>query len=131
MKTTRMREIDGQKLKQAIMKTGKSGRMLSEELGYNSSFFLNNIKRNAISMVAVKFLDEKYGIKFEEYAKTEPEVKEEVPKSEEPTIEIDTKEIIDKINELVYVVNKLGNIQMQNMEYLKEIKDKLKERSFK
>ena len=37
-----------------------------------------------------------------------------------------TKEIIDKINELVYAVTKLGNIQMQNMEYLKEIKNKLK-----
>lgn len=128
MKTTRMREIDGQKLEQAILKTGKSGAMLSEELGYNGSFFRNNIKRNVISLVAIKFLDEKYGIKFEEYAKAEDklEVKEEVPKSEEPTAEISTKEIIDKINELVYAVNKLGNIQMQNMEYLKEIKNKLK-----
>ena len=35
----------------------------------------------------------------------------------------DNKKVIDKIDELITTINKLGNIQMQNMEYLKSIKD--------
>ena len=35
----------------------------------------------------------------------------------------DNQKVIDKLDELITTINKLGNIQMQNMEYLKSIKD--------
>ena len=35
----------------------------------------------------------------------------------------DNDKVIEKLDELITTINKLGNIQMQNMEYLKSIKD--------
>lgn len=114
-----LNKINGAKLRELLKEKGKKNlSSISREMGYSDSFLGNAIIQNAINKVAIMWLNEHYGIKFEEYCET-AEVKPEVKEAEK-----DNNEIIAKLDEILNAINKLGNIQMQELEYLREIKNK-------
>lgn len=90
-------KINGDKLyallKEYKVNNGVSVACLGRELGYNPSFFSQSIHKNALSKVAVYFLESK-GIHFEDYAPDpEPEVPElEVPEVVESILDLDELE---------------------------------------
>ena len=126
-------QIDGKKLEKllALYCNGKGITLgqLSEELGFSRCFFRDAIKSEKLNRVGVNFLKNTCGIDFSEYEKN-PKEKEEpavVEKTEIPSENSLNKEIeliLNKIDALESAINKLGNIEMQQLEYLKAIKDK-------
>lgn len=82
---------------------------------------LNPFRYN--SLCGVFGLDaEKYKVKTRSIDNEQVAEKQEEAKEEVKTCTCNN-ELIAKIDELIMNINKLGNIQMQNMEYLKDIKD--------
>ena len=92
-------EINGDKL-YALLKEYKANNgvcmsSLGRELGYNPSFFGQSIHNNALSKVAVYFLESK-GIHFEDYA---PDTEPEVPEVVEPILDLDELEETDNLTQ--------------------------------
>lgn len=116
-----MNIIDGEKLHKELdkycSKHNTSIYELSEELGFTRTFFRDCTRRNRINNVGVNYLTAK-GILFDDY-----KIIEEVEQVEEPKTNDD---ITAKLDEILTAINKLGNIQMQQLEYLKEVRDALK-----
>lgn len=125
-----MNVIDGAKLEGLLNKycekNGVTFGNLAEELGFTRCFFKDCCRRNRINNVGVNFLDKKCSIKFEDYKlKEETSEVEESEVSEVLNSESEQfKDIIAKLDELINAVNKLGNIEMQQLDYLKDIKNK-------
>ena len=109
--------------------------VIARELGYNSSFFSNCKTRNAIKIGVYKSLLTLYGLPEGSFLKDEKEPVNEVAevKVETPMPTVDLTEIVDEvksiqneIKELQMSINKLGNIMMQMLEYVGDIRKELK-----
>lgn len=111
-------EIDIEALEKWIASTGSTKNALSRQLGYDGGFFRHIIERGRMTVPAYKLFCAEFGFEYGCFIKKEEVVKEEVIE-EKPTYNMD--EITKKLDELEVAINKLGNIQMQNMEYLKNI----------
>ena len=59
-------EIDGEKLKAALVKRGLSFTEASTALGFGSSYISNAIHRGMVSMVASKMLESEFNIRLED-----------------------------------------------------------------
>ena len=100
---------------------------IARELGYNNSFFSNCKTRNAIKVGAYKSLLTIYGLPEGSFLKEDKAVVEkpvEEVKTETPTV--DLTEITNEIKDLQSSINKLGNIMMQMLEYVGDIRKELK-----
>lgn len=84
--------------------------------------------------MGIKYLEKEFDIKFEDYADT-PKKEVDLPEEKSTSSECfnsnlnneivtEFEYISKKLDELISAINKLGNIEMQQLEYLKEIKDK-------
>ena len=105
---------------------------IARELGYNESFFSNCKTRNALKVGVYKSLLTLYGLPEGSFLKEEKvsvkEVKVETPT---PTVDLteitnEVKSIQNEIKELQVSINKLGNIMMQMLEYVGDIRKELK-----
>ena len=114
-------DIDGEKLRTEIKKRGMTGKEVSEELGLSTGYISDCICDGKIRKIVLMGLETKFGITYEDLKKVEP-VQEPV----QEVVQFDQQPIIDKIDELIMTVNKLGNISMQNMEYMKQLRDLMK-----
>jgi len=139
---TTVYEINGEKLDALILEYckehGTSPAFLSEELGYSRCFFKDSIRRGRINTVGIKFLEKNCDIKYADYAlKVGKEEVSPTPDKVEPTsVEEKLNKIIALLENISNIpdmsslydvkseISKIGNIQMQQLEYLKEIKDK-------
>lgn len=103
MKSRRTVEIDGAKLQGIFEKRGLSSAIVSQELGYTSSYIAQVYKSNRISPQSIAWLENKYGITRESIAKEQPaEASEAVVKAPE-TVEailIALKNINEKLTTL-------------------------------
>lgn len=102
-----------------LAKTGKTKADISREIGYGECYLSNALRRNNLRKVVMVYLEKNYGITPEQYV-----LNEGLEVEEEKTENISSNEIIAKLDELIIAINKLGNIEMQQLEYLKDIKDK-------
>jgi len=135
-------EIDSRKLKIVLdaycKKEGIRLSDLSERVGFSRCFFRDCINRGAMSRVGINYLANNCDIPFSAYEKKDdPEEPEK-----EQAMTSNSTDIIAKLDELIKImkecssnlttiqnstiaeIGKLGNIEMQQLEYLKEIKDK-------
>lgn len=132
-KTTIM--IDKVKLKKLVkdycQSKGITVTDLARELGFSDSYFSDVWDRGTIRQFVINWLDRECGIKYDAY-KLNPKPVQTLTKEE--TQEYLTKmessdelaNIASKIDELNVSINRLGNILMQELEYVKELKDMLK-----
>lgn len=136
-------EIDGQKLAKEIEKRGVTKAQVSMEVGHADNYMNGVITTGKIPVSTMKLLELHYNIKLADIEKKveEPVVeKVEVPvvpqiepvdmtpvvdKLKEVVVSVDTsnEKVIEKLNDLIGTLNRLGNIQMQTMEYIKSIMD--------
>ena len=102
-------KINGDKLyallKEYKVNNGVSVACLGRELGYNPSFFSQSIHKNALSKVAVYFLESK-GIHFEDYA---PDPEPEVPEVVESILDL------DELEEGTDTITQTGPLLLKNM----------------
>lgn len=103
---------------------------VARKLGYNDSFFANARKRNGIRPSVYEFLKLAYNLPEGTFIKKEEEkVVENTPTKDtksDAEIQARFKDIANELTDLNNSVNKLGNIMMQMLEYLKEIRDEVK-----
>ena len=100
---------------------------VSRELGFNSGYFTNARLRNRLPKNVYKFLLLRYGLPEGSFIKKEPEPEPtrcNVQYVEDTVVKVDT--LLPKLEELNTSINKLGNIMMQMLEYVKEIRDEVK-----
>ena len=100
---------------------------VARELGFNESYFANSRARNKLSKNAYKFLLLRYGLPEGSFIKKEPEpepTERNAPYVEDTVVKVDT--LLPKLGELNTSINKLGNIMMQLLEYVKDIRDEVK-----
>ena len=142
MNNPNAKPIDSQKLEKLLSAYCKGKGIiladLSRETGYSRRYFADALRRGALRQPGINFLERECGIKYEEYALTEEkevpasgttETSEVNPMSNEVSLKLD--KIISLLEQLVNTqaetkgdLSKLGNIEMQQLEYLKAIKDK-------
>ena len=89
--------IDGKKLEALISKRGLVKINLSEEAGYARQYLTGCVRKNTIAMPMIKFLENNYNIKYDDYKVIE----------ESPTAPIEIKEpkvikISDMTNQELY-----------------------------
>ena len=97
---------------------------ISRSLGFNSSYFTNAKKRNRLPKSSYNFLLMKYSLPDGSFIKKEQEIVKEAVQVEEKTVDAD--KILHEIEEVHIAVHKLGNIMMQLLEYVKDIRDEVK-----
>ena len=113
----------------------------SRQIGMGKSFMSNllcgNESKGTVAgktkLGYVKLIAMELGVNYEDLIIKEPVVEGTV---EEPVVEeikeepvvvnIDMTETNELLKDLISAVNKLGNLEMQNMEYLKELRDLMK-----
>lgn len=108
----KIRPINGWKLKNLLSYKGTQSQ-IAEELGFCQSTISKAICCERISYALAGRLEERYGIKFEQYSN------EEEPSSEESTAKIDNtsedklntiiSQLAEICNELTAIYQKLGN----------------------
>lgn len=131
MNNPNAKPIDAEKLT-ALLETYCKGKGiiladLSRETGYSRRYFADALRRGALRQPGINFLERECGIKYEQYAPAEEKETPETEVKEVSSTNTDSeqiKDIISKLDDLINAVNKLGNIEMQQLEYLKDIKNK-------
>lgn len=114
------RPINGWKLKHLLSYKGTQTE-IAEELGFCQATISKAICRERISYALAGLLEERYGIKFEQYSN------EEAPKKEEPVIEVPTIEtkVISKdealLNTIIAQLGSLNNSLTAIYQKLEEI----------
>lgn len=127
-------EIDGERLHKALDKRGLMVTKVSEEIGRGGTYITDCIRRNAIPTHAFIMLNKMYNI-TEDEVKQQPKEKvvvKEVHNTDYSSLEskfdkmIALLESIDsKITENGNNINKIGNIEMQKLDYVLKIKNEL------
>ena len=112
----KIRPIDGYKLRELLSYKGTQTQV-AEELGFCQSTISKTITSEQISYALAGLIEERYGIKFEKYArdrKEEPIIEESIPKTTDTS---DDKALLNTIitqlaeirNDLTALNIKLGN----------------------
>ena len=112
----KLRPIDGYKLRELLSYKGTQVQV-AEELGFCQSTISKAITSEQISYALAGLIEERYGIKFERYArkrKEEPTIEESIPETNDPS---NDKALLNTIitqlaeirNDLTALNIKLGN----------------------
>lgn len=125
-------DIDGERLQKAITKRGLMITHVAEEMGRGSTYITDCVRRNQIPLHAYVMLNKMYNITEEEIKPLPVKVAKEVTKQETTGIENKLDRIIELLeiltntsNDVKGDISKLGNIQMQNLDYVLKIKNEL------
>ena len=120
--------IDGQRLTEALAKRKLMITHASKEIGFAASYLTDCVSRNKIPEYAMILITKCFNITYDEI---KPLDKPEVTVVEKVTQNVtDLSELNEKMDTLIKLltdlnsnVSKLGNISMQNMEYILKIKN--------
>lgn len=143
--------LDVKKVRLLIEADGRNLSQFSKDLGLGRSFMSNILngcntstkkyKAGEIKECYLRLLCTELNVTEDDILLKEPEIINDnlPPVSDANSIDltpvidaisnvnsVDITPILDKISELIVTINKLGNIEMQNMAYLKEIRDSSK-----
>lgn len=109
-----------------IYDTGLTPTDISREMGYNDSYISNSRGRGRFKTHAYKSLLVRYALPKDSFIKDDPEPVIEQAESAESadtnTSNVDLTELTQLVRDLIDSVNKLGNINMQMLTYIHEIK---------
>ena len=123
---TKMVKIDGQRLAKAIEKRNLKITHASKEMGFGSTYLTDCVARGCIPEYSMVLINKLFNITLEEI---QPIVEKVVEQTKE-TPSTDTTELNEKMDKMISLltelnsnITKLGNISMQNMEYILKIKN--------
>ena len=118
-----IRNFDYDKFYEWCNSKGITPNDVSEKLGFNRSFFANCKLRNALKPNVYKMLLILYNLPDCTFLKIDTVSESKA----DDTVVIDTNsDILRELKDLNVSVNRLGNIMMQMLEYLKDIRDEVK-----
>ena len=103
-------EIDGQKLRNVLLRKGLSSSEISKELGHCSHYIANIYTSNMISKTAMQHIEKKYGIYQKDIAKGQLK-DDQNERLDCPIPNISNIEIERIIDLLVAIDNRLDDIQ--------------------
>lgn len=139
--------IDGEKLQYEITKRGLRNGEVSLALGHADNYIKGCMTSGKIPKSMILMLGTMFNIKEEDILPDKAESTPETVEQVVPTIvteKVDIQPIINdllevmarqdkfeqlflqRMDELIATINRIGNVEMQSMEYLKELKDLMK-----
>ena len=121
-------ETDGRNMQEISFDMGVSRSYISNSLGKGNKMGAGVMNKGFAKVLAHELRVElDYILEPEVVEKTEEIVTEEEINANDPIVaNYDLTPVLVKLDELIVTINKLGNIEMQNMEYLKQVRDLLK-----
>lgn len=123
---------DNEKLWEFVNACGKTTAQIADLCGMTEDTvlrYLNKIPSVKINEPTLRMIIVMAGGVYEDFVSDKPvDDVSEVKVAETVSVDCsgDINEIKDLLKELITTINKLGNIEMQNMEYLKELRDLMK-----
>ena len=109
--------------REAVKRRSDAGKIYIEEYEYCEQYGLLAPFRYKALCDCFGLNEDDYKVKKREKNKAYVADKPDIQQEEVKACACGNDKVIEKLDELITTINKLGNIQMQNMEYLKSIKD--------
>lgn len=119
-----IRNFDYDKFYEWCNSKGITPNDVSEKLGFNRSFFANCKLRNALKPNVYKMFLLIYDLPDCAFLKTD--IVSESNADNTPATDDSSSDTLKELKDLNVSVNRLGNIMMQMLEYLKDIRDEVK-----
>lgn len=119
--------FDYEKFEEWLVENQLRASDVTRELNVNSSYFANARARNCMNYTIYKLLCFTYKLPEGTFLIEKKEEQEETKETAvEQVVTVDNSEVVAKLDELNVSINKLGNVLMQLLEYVNEIKKELK-----